>query len=392
MKRTKLRILYVAPRFHTNQIPIIKGWLKEGDSVYFVSHFARPGEDYQLLEPKILGYSLIFKMVYSMYYTWYKLFEAEKSQKEKCLYEFRLKLGFPPIGMASACIKDFQPDVVIVRERCLYNISFYKVCKKKKIPCILYNQSPLWDAPKRDAGIIRKILLPLFPKMRITPVLGNKGFNTERTKDAIYVPFVMETRFEWKEKRHFLNNKINLVSVGRYEPRKQLLLLVEAFAKLQKRYSLQLILIGEVIDEKQAAYYQKVLNKIKEYGIEEHVCLKKNLTRELVFEEYRKADLFILPSTKERASISQLEAMSCSLPVICSNTNGSACYVESGKNGYLFADSDMEDLCQKIELAVKDKKYIEEMSKNSYQLVQEKYQFENYKQAIVDIMKSCSKP
>ena len=28
-----MRVAYVAPRFHTNQVPIIKGWVEDGDEV-----------------------------------------------------------------------------------------------------------------------------------------------------------------------------------------------------------------------------------------------------------------------------------------------------------------------------------------------------------------------
>ena len=132
---------------------------------------------------------------------------------------------------------------------------------------------------------------------------------------------------------------------------------------------------------------EKLQQKVSEYGFEPEVTLRKNLDIEEVYEAYKRADLFVLPSTRERASIAQLEAMSCSLPVICSNTNGSACYVENGKNGWLFKDNDGEDLKQKIESMLSDKTNLLEMGKNSYILVNQKYQFENYYQKIMEILK-----
>ena len=119
--------------------------------------------------------------------------------------------------------------------------------------------------------------------------------------------------------------------------------------------------------------------------MQKNITLLQNLKRDQVFEEYRKADLFVLPSTKERASVSQLEAMSCSLPIICSDTNGSACYVEKGVNGYLFRDSDLADLKDKLYKIISKKDYLVEMGKNSYDLVNEKYQFTNYYNSIMNI-------
>lgn len=384
MKREyKYRVLYVAPRYHTNQVPVIKGWLANGDQVCFVSHYARQGEDYTHLKPVIMGYSIIFQLIFKLCKNFCNICRGKKGTN---LYEFQLKLGFPPMGKAAGIIKDFQPDFVILRERALYNVPFYKICKKIGIPCVLYNQSPLWDRPGRDNGLVRQMLLHFFPRMRITPVLGNPEQGTEKTKDAFYLPFVMEPYASWEEKEHFRNNRIHIVSVGRYEPRKQMFLLLEAVKELMKEYPLQLTFIGEAIRDEQERYYGHLLQKIKEYDLERNIFLLRNLTREQVFTEYKKSDLFVLPSTKERASVSQLEAMSCSLPVICSDTNGSACYVEPGVNGYLFRDLEKEDLQEKLKCMIENKKHLEDMGRNSYRLVLERYQFRNYFDQLMEVV------
>ena len=56
-----MRVLYVAPRYHTNQIPVMKGWQAGGHEVVFISQFAGTPEDYTVLKPIILGYSRIFE-------------------------------------------------------------------------------------------------------------------------------------------------------------------------------------------------------------------------------------------------------------------------------------------------------------------------------------------
>jgi glycosyltransferase involved in cell wall biosynthesis len=381
MNRNNLKILYVAPRYHTNQIPLIRGWLKNGHRVCFVSHFTRPGEDYRELTPIVLGYSKIF-IIFMRIYS--KIFIKRKNKEQK-EYQLSLKLGFPPFGKVHAQMCSFRPDLVIVRERVLYNVPFYKICKKNNIPCILYNQSPLWDKPNRDDSFVKRGLLYFLPKKRITPVLGIVGEEKEKTKNSYYVPFVMEPHFSWENKVHFEKNLIHLICVGRYESRKQMFLLLDAVKDLIKKFSIQLTFVGEVISIEQKDYYKRLENKICEYGLQKNITLLQNLKRDQVFEEYRKADLFVLPSTKERASVSQLEAMSCSLPIICSDTNGSACYVEKGVNGYLFRDSDLADLKDKLYKIISKKDYLVEMGKNSYDLVNEKYQFTNYYNSIMNI-------
>ena len=86
------------------------------------------------------------------------------------------------------------------------------------------------------------------------------------------------------------------------------------------------------------------------------------------------------------ASVSQLEAMSFSVPVIISNKNGAACYVEDEKNGYYFLDNDEESLKQKLRNVLSDQKLLKKMGEESYRRVCEKYTFTNYYHAVMKIM------
>ena len=103
-------------------------------------------------------------------------------------------------------------------------------------------------------------------------------------------------------------------------------------------------------------------------------------------EEYKKADVCVIPSTDEPASVSQLEAMSFSLPVICSDANGGACYVEDGITGYHFMDCDQEDLERKLDLLLSDKDKMCDMGAAGYRAVIEKYGFERYYNGIMEIV------
>lgn len=377
-----MNVLYVAPRYHTNQIPVVKGWLESGNQVMFISQFQSTNEDYSVLEPVVLGYCRwisrwihwIAKIRYGRQYT------VEKE------YAAKIKVGIPPIGKMKRYLKEFAPDVVILRERSLYNIPFYQYCKKRNIPCILYNQSPLWDMPGRDDGLGHRILLSCLPKYRITPVLGKEGQGNIKMKNTFYVPFVIEPHINPMEKKYLSSGKIQIVCVGRYENRKNLFLLIDVLNELKEKYQLYTTIIGEASDAFQKEYYWKLEEKVKEYGLEKEVSLLKNLSQQEIYRTYAKADIFVLPSTRERASVSQLEAMSCGVPVICSDTNGTSCYVIDGKNGYLFHDMDKQDLKQKMEWMVSDKERLVQMGRNSYNEVIEKYQFSNYYQSVLRII------
>ena len=62
-----MRILYIAPRYHTNQIPIMEGLTEHGHQVCFVSHYAGRIEDYSCITPIIAGYSKVFLIFEKLY-------------------------------------------------------------------------------------------------------------------------------------------------------------------------------------------------------------------------------------------------------------------------------------------------------------------------------------
>lgn len=64
--------------------------------------------------------------------------------------------------------------------------------------------------------------------------------------------------------------------------------------------------------------------------------------------EYQNSDVFILPSLFEGYPNSLIEAMSCGLPVLCSNKYENPLIVEDGVNGFLFDPNNIDDIYEKI--------------------------------------------
>src|SRR5690625_5554899 len=49
-----MRILFVAPRFHTNQVPLMEALLAGGHQVQFHVERVRPSEDHSLVTPRVI--------------------------------------------------------------------------------------------------------------------------------------------------------------------------------------------------------------------------------------------------------------------------------------------------------------------------------------------------
>lgn len=382
-----MKVIYVAPRFHTNQVPIMKGWLEAGDEVKFISQYAGGTEDYSVIEPTILGYSFVFRVILFFYRQIQKL----RGKYRENDYNFQAKFGFLPRGKFKKIIKDFQPDVVIIRDRSLYNISITGICKKKNICCILYTQTPLWEPVNEKNDIVRRYFRSHTPALRMTPVLGEvKKEGTMVKEGSFYIPFVIEPELHYEDKVYPKDKPIRLLDVGKYEKRKHHEYLLQLAAEHKDKQDVHVTIIGEAVTKEQLTFLDTLKAFTKEKGIEEMVDFKQNLRREEVGEAYKEADVFLLPSTGEFASVSQLEAMSYSLPVMVSSTNGTACYVEHEGNGYIFEDNNYDDFKKYAELLLEPSR-IETMGKRSYELVEECYSFPKYKEAVLRICEEWKK-
>ncbi len=373
-----MKFLYVAPRYHTNQMDIMKGLVEHGHKVRFISHYAAAIEDYSYVTPIVLGYSKLYQVFDFLYM---KVFH----RKDPTAVVFKIQHGFPPMGRLRRLICDFEPDVVILRERSLYSMAAYHICRKKGYPCILYNQNPLWSGPVKN-DLPHRLVDRFSPKIRMTPVMGVKKPGTSIRPEDYFVPFVMQPQCAPDERKYFEGDTIHILCIGKYEIRKHHLMLLRVARRLRDKYKIHLTLVGEATNHFQKEYCRQVRQFVTEHHMEDMAEIKTNVARRDMGREYLAADLYVIPSTLEMASVSQLEAMSYSLPVIISSTNGTACYVEEGVTGLRFEDCDEEDLLKKVDEMLSDRARMLKMGAAGYRAVVDKYNFDQYFTAVEQML------
>lgn len=391
-----MRFLYVAPRYHTNQMDIMKGLTEHGHEVRFISHYAAAIEDYSCVTPVVLGYSPLYRLIDFLYVK-----VIHRSDPAAIVY--KIQHGFPPLRKLAKLVGEFGPDVVILRERSLYSMAAYCICKRKGYPCILYNQNPMWSEPQKT-DFAHRLVGKLTPKLRMTPVMGVEKPGTAIRENDYFVPFVMEPQKAPQERTYFADDTIHILCIGKYETRKHHLMLLQAAEQLclpdqDKRrgqprcgvdsphgqYKLRLTLVGEATNRFQKEYCAQVRQYVTEHHMDDIVTVKTNVPRREMEREYLASDVYVIPSTREMASVSQLEAMSYSLPVICSDTNGTACYVEDGVTGYQFRDCDQADLLAKLDQLLSDRERMRAMGAAGYRAVAEKYNFAHYYETVMQM-------
>lgn len=348
-----MKILFVAPRFHTNQYFVTKTLKEKGHNVHFFVLYKFPAvEKYDTIEPVVINKFLSF--------------------------DYFKKL------------KTFNPDIVIIRDPnksfSFINLIWAKLLKIKNI--IIYTQGPL-HRKKNLKTKINKVFLNVFGAKWTTPVVGDKEKYEKFDKRAYYLPFIIEPILKsFNEKHFFKNDKINIITIGKLNlERKNILLLLEAIKTLKNEFPLYLTIIG-FLEKEESKYYLKIFDYIKKNNLSDIVKIKKNLDFFDVHKEYLKHDLFVLPSSNEPAAYSLVEAMSAGLPIISSDTNGTQCYIKEDENGYIFKSDDLEDLIQKIQLIIQDKKNIIKMGRKSHEFTLKNHSPEKFYQEFMKIIKN----
>lgn len=139
---------------------------------------------------------------------------------------------------------------------------------------------------------------------------------------------------------HGLDGTSYVLAVGTLEPRKNLEILVRAFARMRRAHpklSHTLVLCGE-----KWVGYEPVFAAISDEGMSEHV---KYIGRvEHIESLYNGADLFVFPSRYEGFGLPPLEAMACGVPVIAARATSVPEVI--GDAGLLFEPDDADRLAQ----------------------------------------------
>lgn len=163
-----------------------------------------------------------------------------------------------------------------------------------------------------------------------------------------------------------LDKKVNdipiILCVGRLIPSKNVLRLIEAAKILvENKMKFKIIWIGNQYD---IQYLAEVKNKITQYDLND-VFLLKDQTDDIL-NEYQRADYFCLPTLYEGYPNVICEAMSCGLPVICSNICENPKIVKDGINGFLFNPFCIEDIVKSIiKMLSLDPFLLDEIRKNN---------------------------
>ncbi len=343
-----MKFLFTAPRFHTNQVPIVKGLVEKGHEVRYFVAFCGATEDHDLCKPIVLNMSRCMQRKVKAY---------KKNNNESSVESYIGSQFTPDMRLLEREFVQYNPDVVICRENTRFTLCVHYLCKKYNVPCVMYDQQPYYDltsvknvgkvniAPKSSLKFLKRIYNKIsgsldsdkrlvkrlkksvgFPNVRMTPVLVS-GYvkdlsNAPICKNTYFLPFVGEL-CELAEKRSYMDDGVlRILCVGKYREYKNLPLFIKSISMLPRNCNFKATVLGQVSSDDEQQYFCELQKQNKELRLENIITLEKNVPHEQMSEVYLKHDILVLPTKREWASISVIEAMAHGLAVISTDHNG----------------------------------------------------------------------
>jgi len=168
------------------------------------------------------------------------------------------------------------------------------------------------------------------------------------------------------DQKEFIRNTYQLppsylLNVGTIEPRKNLLLLINALPHIDNSYPL--VVIG-----KETAYTELVKKEVKNLGLTDRVIFLKNIPFTDLPAIYQMASAFIYPSLYEGFGIPIIEALYGGVPVVA--TTGSCLEEAGGPYSLYVSPSDSEELAQAVNRVLHHPELRAEMTAKGLQFVQ----------------------
>ncbi|GBC88134.1 N-acetyl-alpha-D-glucosaminyl L-malate synthase [bacterium HR13] len=232
---------------------------------------------------------------------------------------------------------------------------------------------------KMKQWAVRKLVFPhvdlfLAVSKHVKENLIREGVNQDRIRVIYNV--VDEGRFYYQEKQ---KDPVELVFVGKLDEGKGVMDFLEAFYRLsQTDKRVRAWIVGD------GRLRQKVRAFITERGLQYRVFTVGYTPK--VEDYYRMAHICVIPS-KETEAFPRvaLEALACGCALVVSDIGGIKEAVEDGYNGFVFKAGNVEDLTEKMALAVR--RWIE-LSQNALSLYRRKFSRDKVVKDFIEALES----
>ncbi len=156
--------------------------------------------------------------------------------------------------------------------------------------------------------------------------------------------------------------------VARFVTRKRHDLALDALTRLRNAgHDVTLTLVGQAFG-KESRDLERVMGLVQRSGHADAVRIVTNLSDLSGMKRlYREADALLLPSDHEPASVAVIEALANSLPVIVTETCGTASYVQHERHGLHVEEGSSNSIVKAVEFLLEDPSRLHAMREAAFE-------------------------
>jgi len=284
-------------------------------------------------------------------------------------------IHFFTIRVINSLVREKKIELLHLNNQLVYNFFGVFVARSSNIPCVSHLRTfNSYGINKNKIVYTKKINIHYIAiSEQIKKHWVEKGLNSKKI-DVIY------NVYQSSDEDALPDNDIPSISeydgckiifVGRLIDCKGIPFLLKSFEQIiNNNINAKLFLVGDGEEE----------NKLKEYiselNIKQHVVFLGYRSNPQAF--IRKADLLVLPSSKEGFGRVLLEAMDVGTPVIGTRIGGMPEIIEHGVNGLLVNYGDVDNLKRSIITILKDESLRSKIIQGGYESINSKFCVETY--------------
>ena len=202
--------------------------------------------------------------------------------------------------------------------------------------------------------------------------------NTTILSNAIDIDDIRNIKYQnedLKSKYSISKDKKVIGFVGRISEQKGILPFITEFKNHKEKFNdCVFLLIGSGDQDEEAK------KLIREYELQDYFILTGH--EDDVYKFYPIIDIFFLPSLYEGLPMVILEAMSFKKPIVAMNVGSIYEVVKNEYNGYLIDEKQYEEFIHRLEVLKNDETKLENYGENSFKIIDENYNIENYQDDI----------
>ena len=353
-----MKILFVAPRFHTNQFQLIKKLLEKKHAIFFHAACIGVTEDHSLVKPIQYKQSRLSVFI------------------EKILGKggVNRRYYFPKLFGYWRVFTQLKPDIVIIRDPYkLFSLmtAFYALLTKARI--IFYTQEDVFRCRTKRTLLKQKWTIRFFKAAWMTPV---KTIDLPESKSGLkymyYVPLPVIVNAEVIASNAISGEGPKILMIGKYhQERKKHLLFLQALNQLKNRYPFTATIVGECATEEQQYKCKVIKYEAGRMMLTGLIKFKQNVPYNQIADLYASHHIFVLPAINEQYGVSVNEALGYGLPVICTDTCGASFNISHGDNGFVVQSDNLDELTTALEILISDYQKLQQMRAQSLQYARE---------------------